>query len=58
MIFVLYILIPLLVFSLMIEELAKWKATLCTKSAEFQNTVKQMLEERNKARHSLLNTYK
>jgi hypothetical protein len=44
--------------SLMVEELARWKAALSQKATDLQEALKRVLEERGKARESLLNTYR
>ncbi|XP_049801535.1 golgin-45 [Schistocerca nitens] len=43
--------------SLMVEELARWKAALCQKATELQEGLKRMLEERPTVRDSLLRAY-
>jgi hypothetical protein len=42
----------------MVEELARWKAALSQKATDLQEALKRVLEERGKARESLLNTYR
>jgi hypothetical protein len=42
----------------MVEELARWKAALNQKATDLQEALKRVLEERGKARESLLNTYR
>lgn len=42
----------------MVEELARWKAALTQKATDLQEALKRVLEERGKARESLLNTYR
>ncbi|XP_011503145.1 PREDICTED: golgin-45 [Ceratosolen solmsi marchali] len=44
--------------SLMVEELAKWKAALCQRSTDLQETLKRLLEERSKVRDNSLKTYR
>ncbi|XP_075224410.1 golgin-45 [Lycorma delicatula] len=43
--------------SLMVEDLAKWKAALCQKASELQDTMKHILKERVKVRESLINVH-
>lgn len=43
--------------SLMVEELAKWKAALCQKASELQETMKKLIEERKKVRESLISSH-
>lgn len=42
----------------MVEELARWKAALNQKATDLQEALKRVLEERGKARESLLNVYR
>jgi hypothetical protein len=42
----------------MVEELACWKAALSQKATDLQEALKRVLEERGKARESLLSTYR
>ncbi|KAK7789208.1 hypothetical protein R5R35_009626 [Gryllus longicercus] len=44
--------------SLMVEELAKWKAALGQRTTELQESMKRLLEERTLMRDSLLNAYR
>ncbi|XP_001607286.1 golgin-45 isoform X1 [Nasonia vitripennis] len=44
--------------SLMVEELAKWKAALCQRTTDLQESVKRLLEERSKVRDTALRTYR
>lgn len=44
--------------SLMVEELATWKKVLNQRTEELQQAVKQMLDERCRARDMMINTYK
>ncbi|KAJ9588317.1 hypothetical protein L9F63_018315 [Diploptera punctata] len=44
--------------SLMVEELARWKAALGQKATDLQEGLKRILEEHSKVRESLLNTYR
>ncbi|XP_021918384.1 golgin-45 isoform X3 [Zootermopsis nevadensis] len=44
--------------SLMVEELARWKAALSQRATDLQEALKRVLEERGKAREFLLNTYR
>lgn len=44
--------------SLMVEELARWKAALGQKATDLQEALKRILEEHGKMRESLLNTYR
>ncbi|XP_039276273.1 golgin-45 [Nilaparvata lugens] len=43
--------------SLMVEELAKWKAALCQKASELQETMRRLIEERKKVRESLISSH-
>lgn len=42
----------------MVEELAKWKAALCQRVTELQESTKRILEEHIKMRDSLISSYK
>ncbi|KAH0951494.1 hypothetical protein HN011_002967 [Eciton burchellii] len=44
--------------SLMVEDLARWKAALCQRTTELQETMKRLLEEHNVIRDTSLKTYK
>lgn len=44
--------------SLIVEELAKWKAALCQRSTELQEAMKRLLEERSVVRDSLLHSFR
>ncbi|XP_048504990.1 golgin-45 isoform X2 [Athalia rosae] len=44
--------------SLMVEELARWKAALCQRTTDLQETIKRLLEERSKVRETSLRTYR
>nr|CAD7578061.1 unnamed protein product [Timema californicum] len=44
--------------SLMVEELARWKAALTQKTTDLQEALKRLLEERRVVRESLLHTHK
>lgn len=44
--------------SLMVEELARWKAALCQRTTDLQEAVKRLLEERSKVRDTALRTYR
>lgn len=44
--------------SLMVEELAKWKAALCQRTTDLQEAMKRLLEERKKMRDASLKTYR
>ncbi|XP_043289850.1 golgin-45 isoform X2 [Venturia canescens] len=44
--------------SLMVEELAKWKAALCQRTTDLQEGIKRLLEERSKIRDTALRTYR
>lgn len=44
--------------SLMVEELAKWKAALCQRSTELQEAIKRLLEDRNLIRSTSLKMFK
>ncbi|XP_076234037.1 golgin-45 isoform X2 [Calliopsis andreniformis] len=44
--------------SLMIEELAKWKAALCQRTTDLQEAIKRLLEDRNLIRDLSLKTYR
>ncbi|XP_076752804.1 golgin-45-like [Xylocopa sonorina] len=44
--------------SLMVEELAKWKAALCQRTTDLQEAIKRLLEDRNLIRDVLLKTYR
>lgn len=43
--------------SLMVEDLAKWKAALCQKASELQETMKRILEERKNVRENLISAH-
>lgn len=45
-------------YSLMVEDLARWKAALCQRATELQETIKRLLEEHNIIRDTSLKTYK
>lgn len=45
-------------FSLMVEELAKWKAALCQRTTDLQEAIKRLLEEHSKVRETTLRTYR
>ncbi|XP_006620634.1 golgin-45 [Apis dorsata] len=44
--------------SLMVEELAKWKAALCQRTIDLQEVIKRLLEDRNLIRDISLKTYR
>ncbi|KAL6255021.1 hypothetical protein P5V15_013355 [Pogonomyrmex californicus] len=44
--------------SLMVEDLARWKAALCQRTTELQEAVKRLLEEHNIIRNTSLKTYR
>ncbi|XP_012220295.1 golgin-45 [Linepithema humile] len=44
--------------SLMVEDLARWKAALCQRTIELQETMKRLLEEHTGIRDTSLKTYK
>ncbi|OAD53661.1 Golgin-45, partial [Eufriesea mexicana] len=44
--------------SLMVEELAKWKAALCQRTTDLQESIKRLLEDRNLVRDISLKTYR
>ncbi|XP_063982904.1 golgin-45 [Diachasmimorpha longicaudata] len=44
--------------SLMVEELARWKAGLSQRTTDLQESIKRLLEERSKVRETALRTYK
>ncbi|XP_076289102.1 golgin-45 isoform X2 [Lasioglossum baleicum] len=44
--------------SLMVEELAKWKAALCQRTTDLQEVTKRLLEDRNHIRDISLKTYR
>ncbi|XP_008546794.1 golgin-45 [Microplitis demolitor] len=44
--------------SLMVEELARWKAGLCQRTTDLQESIKRLLEERIRVRETLMKTYK
>ncbi|XP_043255887.1 golgin-45 [Colletes gigas] len=44
--------------SLMVEELAKWKAALCQRTTDLQEAIKRLLEDRNHVRDISLKTYR
>lgn len=44
--------------SLMVEELAKWKAALCQRTTNLQEAIKRLLEERKSIRDTSLKTYR
>ena len=44
--------------SLMVEELAKWKAALCQRTTDLQEAIKRLLEDRNVIRDTSLKTYR
>lgn len=44
--------------SLMVEELAKWKAALCQRTTDLQEAIKRLLEDRSQMRDMSLKTYK
>ncbi|XP_054015924.1 golgin-45 [Hylaeus anthracinus] len=44
--------------SLMVEELAKWKAALCQRTTDLQEAIKRLLEDRNHVRDMSLKTYR
>lgn len=44
--------------SLMVEDLARWKAALCQRTTELQETIKRLLEEHNIIRDTSLKTYR
>lgn len=44
--------------SLMVEELAKWKAALCQRTTDLQEVIKRLLEDRNLIRDISLKTYR
>ncbi|CAK9807307.1 Blzf1 [Anthophora plagiata] len=44
--------------SLMVEELAKWKAALCQRTTDLQEAIKRLLEDRNLIRDIILKTYR
>ncbi|KAH0560393.1 golgin-45 [Cotesia glomerata] len=44
--------------SLMVEELARWKAALCQRTTDLQEGIKRILEEHTKVRDTLTKTYR
>lgn len=44
--------------SLMVEDLARWKAALCQRTTELQEAIKRLLEEHNNIRDTSLKTYR
>lgn len=42
----------------MVEDLARWKAALCQRTTELQETIKRLLEEHNNIRDTSLKTYR
>ncbi|XP_018315508.1 golgin-45 isoform X1 [Mycetomoellerius zeteki] len=44
--------------SLMVEDLARWKAALCQRTTELQETIKRLLEEHITIRDTLFKTYR
>lgn len=42
----------------MVEDLARWKAALCQRTTELQETIKRLLEEHNIIRDTSLKTYR
>ncbi|KZC03776.1 PREDICTED: golgin-45 [Dufourea novaeangliae] len=44
--------------SLIVEELAKWKAALCQRTTDLQEAIKRLLEDRNHIRDISLKTYR
>ncbi|XP_047347429.1 golgin-45 [Vespa velutina] len=44
--------------SLMVEELARWKAALCQRTTDLQESIKRLLEERKSIRDASLKTYR
>ncbi|EGI68478.1 PREDICTED: golgin-45 isoform X1 [Acromyrmex echinatior] len=44
--------------SLMVEDLARWKAALCQRTTELQETIKRLLEEHNTIRDTSFKTYR
>ncbi|XP_011301340.1 golgin-45 [Fopius arisanus] len=44
--------------SLMVEELARWKAGLSQRTTDLQESIKRLLEERSRVRETSLRTYK
>ncbi|KAJ8667141.1 hypothetical protein QAD02_008803 [Eretmocerus hayati] len=44
--------------SLIVEELAKWKAALCQRTTDLQEVMKRLLEERSKVRETSIKTYR
>lgn len=44
--------------SLMVEELARWKAALSQRTTDLQESMKRLLEERSRVRETSLRTYK
>ncbi|XP_014470513.1 PREDICTED: golgin-45 [Dinoponera quadriceps] len=44
--------------SLMVEDLARWKAALCQRTTELQESMKRLLEEHNIIRDTSLKTYR
>lgn len=45
-------------FSIMVEELARWKAALSQKAIDLQDVVQRLLEERCKVRYSLMDCHR
>ncbi|XP_018338917.1 PREDICTED: golgin-45 isoform X2 [Trachymyrmex septentrionalis] len=44
--------------SLMVEDLARWKAALCQRTTELQESIKRLLEEHNTIRDTSFKTYR
>jgi len=42
----------------MVEDLARWKAALCQRTTELQETIKRLLEEHNTIRDTSFKTYR
>lgn len=42
----------------MVEELARWKAALCQRTTDLQESIKRLLEERKSIRDASLKTYR
>lgn len=44
--------------SLMVEELAKWKAALCQRTTDLQEAIKRLMEECSRSRETLVRSYR
>jgi len=42
----------------MVEDLARWKAALCQRTTELQESIKRLLEEHNTIRDTSFKTYR